>query len=178
MAEGQRGVNSIVRACDSGQTGGMKPLLPLVLSLVLSGCLPLSIYHREGVSVTRMQSDTTECEVAALRDVPASNQIRRGPPRFVPGRRICDASGACKTRPGFYVPGEIYTVDVNKGLRERVELQCMAARGYAPVTLPACSAGTVRAAPAGITRTLPRLTPGSCVIRNKGGSWQIVSTAQ
>lgn len=151
-----------------------------VLSLlaVLAGCAPLSIYHREGVEVTRMRSDQTNCEVSALRDVPEARQIRRGPARYIPGPRYCDRNGYCRYGAGYYIPGEVYTVDANAGLRGRVADQCMAQKGYAPVTLPRCSNAVAQSVPPGSTRVLPKLTSSSCVIRNQGGTWQIVSQAQ
>ncbi|MGB7244799.1 MAG: hypothetical protein WBC93_22260 [Sulfitobacter sp.] len=150
----------------------------LIVPMVLAGCLPLSIYHRPGVTVARAQSETTRCEVSALARVPVANQIHREPPEFVPGRRVCDASGACTTGPGYFIPGEIYTVDVNRELRGRVEAQCMAAKGYKKVKIPACAPGTATAGPPQATSVLPNITPQSCVIRHKGSGWQIVNRAK
>ena len=145
--------------------------------LVLASCAPLEIYHREGVPVTRMQSDLLACEVSALADVPVSNQVRREPPRYIPSRRICKADGSCYTRGGYYIPGEVYTVDVNLGLRERAEQQCMVDKNYLPATLPNCPNAVFRAAPKGATQVLPRLTSQSCAIRYTDGTWQIVNQA-
>ena len=156
----------------------MKQILVILAAMALSACVPLSIYYRDGISVSKMEADTTECQVKALRDVPVSTQIRRGAPIFYPGRRICDASGKCYYEAGYYAPGPIYSVDPNEGLRARVERQCMADRGYTPVSIPACPNRVANAAPAAVTTQLPRLTPSSCVIRNSGGSWQIVNRAQ
>ena len=153
----------------------MRPVFLMLFCAALAGCAPLSIYHKPGVSVTRMQSDQTNCEVAALRDAPVATQIRQRPPVFVPPRKICDAAGTCYTEPGYWVQGEIYTVDVNADLRGRVQTQCMAQKGYQPVSIPLCSASLARAAPPGQTTTLPRLTEQSCAIRNRDGTWQIVS---
>lgn len=146
-----------------------------LVPVVLSGCVPLSIYYREGVSVTRAERDTLACEVKALKDAPVANQIRVTPPRWVPGRRSCNSAGQCTVYPGYYLPGRTYTVDANAGLRKRVEVQCMATKGYAPVDIPACPDRIVRAAPPGVTATLPALTPQSCVIKNTNGTYQIVN---
>lgn len=154
----------------------MKPLLLfMAMTTVLAGCLPLSIYYREGAQVSLMQRETLACEVRALRDAPVANQIRRTPPRFVPSRRICDGAGNCTTRPGYYVPGEVYTVDVNAGLRQRIEAQCMADKGFVPAKIPACPPGAAKAAVPARTAVLPRLSENSCVIRNQDGSFQIVT---
>tara|TARA_R110002049_G_scaffold23545_10_gene83716 strand:+ start:106225 stop:106710 length:486 start_codon:yes stop_codon:yes gene_type:complete len=141
----------------------------------LAACAPLNTYYKPGATVAQVTRDTTACEVKALRDVPASTQVRRMPPRFVQGPRICDAAGNCRYGPGYYIPGEVVTFDPNDGLRKRVEGQCMADRGFAPVTIPPCPDSVARAAPARATTTLPALSPKSCVIRNSDGSFQIVT---
>lgn len=146
--------------------------------MVLTGCAPLTIYHREGVSVTRMNSDLLSCELSALADAPVANQIRRTPPRYIPARRICHADGSCYSKGGYFIPGEVFTVDVNQDLRNRAEQQCMANAGYTPATLPNCPGGIARAAPEGATQVLPRLSENSCVIRNDDDTWQIVTRAQ
>ncbi|WP_353343917.1 hypothetical protein [Aquicoccus sp. SU-CL01552] len=154
----------------------MRPAARLICSaLFLVGCAPMSLYYQPGVSVARMQDDTTRCEVRALREAPVATQIRQSPPTFVPGRRICNPKGECHVRPGHWVDGPIYTVDVNAGLRARVTQLCMSEKGYDPVTLPLCPAEVRQATPPGVTRVLPRLTEGACVIRNDDGSWQIVA---
>jgi len=146
----------------------MRPL-PLSLALlVLSGCLPVSTYYAEGVSLAQLERDNTRCDVQALRAAPVANQTRQGAPRYVP-RRVCDAAGNCYDRGGYWVPGEIYTVDVNAGLRTRVKALCMGDRGYRPVELPACPQAVARAAPPGPSPVLPRLNPNSCAIRTDGG---------
>lgn len=142
---------------------------------LLAACLPLDLYYREGVSVARMQADQTQCEVRALRDAPVASQIRRRPPVYVPPERVCDAQANCVTRPGYWVEGEIFTVDVNADLRARVADQCMIARGYRATTIPACPQSVANAAPPAATRILPPLSGNSCVIRNRGGTWQIVT---
>ena len=152
-----------------------KTLKLLTLCALLVGCAPLSIYYRPGVSVAQLQTDTTNCQVQALRDAPVANQIRRAPPVYYPGERVCNSEGKCLTRPGYWVDGQIYTVDVNEGLRARVETQCMAQKGYIPASIPPCSQEIANSFPPAATTTLPQLTPNSCVIRNRSGSWQIVN---
>lgn len=178
MADGPGGVNSIVPARAPMQHRNMKPNLSFCcagLLLLLAGCTPLSIYHQEGVAVTRMQSDLLACEVAAVNNVPVSTQLRREPPIFVPGQRVCRRDGRCYFRDGYYVEGRLYTVDANRGLRGRVQAQCMADKGYDPVSLPQCSSGVARQVPPGATQILPPLTDKSCVVKNNDGTWQIVT---
>ncbi|MFK7881258.1 hypothetical protein [Roseobacter sp.] len=181
MAEGLWAVNSIVLGRKAGQTATMWSLRHLLMVFgafsVLVSCAPLSIYHKEGAQVTRMQTDLLDCEIAALSDVPVNNQIRQEPPIYVPARRYCDAAGRCHSVGGYFEQGRIYTVDLNADLRGRAEAQCMAQRGYQPVTLPNCPSNVFRAAPKTETRVLPRLTEQSCAIKYQDGSWQIVNQA-
>ncbi len=175
MTDAPRAVNSIVTSADLGQTGPMGPLIRIVAAgLALAGCAPLAIYHRPGVSVSRMQTDTTNCAVAALKDAPVANQIRRDPPIYIPGRRYCGGAG-CYYGPGYWVGGGIYTVDVNQDLRNRVRDMCMAQKGYQPVSLRRCSDAVARGVPRAATRTLPALAPNSCAIPYRDGTWQIVT---
>ena len=143
--------------------------------MILAACAPLETYYRPGATVAQLNRDTTACEVQALRDVPASTVTRRKPPVFVPPRRSCDANGNCTEIPGYYVPGGFETFDPNAGLRLRVERQCMADKGYAPVSIPACPDSVAKAAPARTTTRLPEISAQSCVIRNSDGSFQIVT---
>ena len=152
----------------------MRALLTIALPLVLSGCLPLSTYYAEGVSFAQFERDTTNCDVRALRDAPVANQVRQGAPRYIP-RRVCRADGHCYTHGGYWVPGEIYTVDVNASLRARVKGQCMGDLGYRPVEIPACPQGVAQAAPPGPSATLPRLNARSCAIKTGDGRFRIVT---
>ncbi|MFL4471036.1 hypothetical protein ACERZ8_14515 [Tateyamaria armeniaca] len=126
--------------------------------LSLSGCLPVSTYYAEGVSAAQLMRDDTRCDVQALREAPVANQTRQGAPRFVP-HRVCDAAGQCYNRGGYWVPGDIYTVDVNADLRKRVKALCMADRGYRPVELPACRQGVAQAAPPALRPSCPVSMP-------------------
>ncbi|WP_425046315.1 hypothetical protein [Primorskyibacter sp. S87] len=148
--------------------------LPLVL--LLGACAgPLDLFYRPGVSVTRMQTDHTNCEVKALKDAPVANQVRQRAPIYYPGYPVCDGYGNCWYRPGYWVDGGIYTVDVNKDLRNRVLGQCMAQKGYQPVSLPQCSQGVrAQVAPQRTTK-LPNLSESSCYVKNSDGSYQIVT---
>ncbi len=150
----------------------------LVCLMVLSSCGPLSLYYREGQSVARMQTETTECRVKALKDAPVANQIRQSPPVYWPGRSYCDRYGRCYRSPGWWEPGNIYTVDVNKGLRNTVEAQCMAQKGYRPVSLPPCKSRVKSSVTPTRTTTLPPLNPSSCFRQFEDGSFQIITPGQ
>ncbi len=150
-------------------------ILPILAGvLALAGCAPLDIYYKPGASVARLNRQTLSCETQALREVPPSVQVRRGPPRYVPARRHCRKGRHCHSRGGFFVPGDLITYDPNDGLRKRVELQCMADQGFVPVSIPRCPDRVARAVPAQATFTLPVLTENACVIHNGDGSFQIV----
>lgn len=143
---------------------------------VLAACAgPVDLYYKPGGSVSRLATDTTDCQVRALRDAPVATQVRQRPPIYVPGNRWCNAAGQCYVSPGYWMDGGIYSVDANADLRARVEAQCMAARGYSPVSLPRCSPQVAEAAPKQLTGTLPRLSEGSCIIPYEGGGFQIVT---
>lgn len=158
----------------SGTVWAMRLCIALVVVCLASACAPLRTYYAEGVSFATLERDNTRCDVLALRDAPVATVVRRDPPRFV-RRRHCDSSGQCVYRGGIWVPGEVYTVDVNADLRARVKGQCMADRGYRPVQIPTCPSGVADAAPPGRTTILPTLNENSCVIRNQDGSFQIVT---
>ncbi|SEP59980.1 hypothetical protein [Thalassovita taeanensis] len=151
----------------------MPLFLALGLTAAATGCAPLSLYHKPGVAVVQMDGDLTQCQVSALSKVPVNTQIRTTPIQTFP-RTVCDRHGRCYTSVEI-MGGQTYTVDANKRLRDKVEAQCMAEKGYAPVELPQCSSAISNAAPKAVTTVLPRLAPTSCVIRNADGSWQIVT---
>ena len=176
MTEGHYTVNSIVSRAGAAHNRAMKTVLKVVTSAVLlAACGPMSLYYRPGATVARLNTDQTACEVAALRDAPVATQIRQNPPVYVPGPTRCDASGKCVQYPGHWVSGGFYTVDVNAGLRGRVEGLCMAQKGYEPVQIPRCSQAVIDAAPRRMTERLPALTASSCVIPYRDGTWQIVN---
>lgn len=177
MADGPEAVNSIVPVEYSVHNS--KTMLRLSLTsilILLAACTPLRIYHKPGVSVTRMQNDQLDCEVAALKEAPVASQLRRSPPEYFPGRRYCNSDGKCYRRGGYWIPGEVYSVDVNSTLRKKLENRCMAQLGYTPVELPQCrSDKSSPPADTSRTETLPALTDDSCAIRNDDGSWRIVN---
>lgn len=142
----------------------MRVLLPLLI--LLSACAPLKTYYRPGVTVAKLASDTTDCEVKALAAAPVVLERVVKPPEYTPPQQDCDGAGNCVYEPGYWEPGHTYTIDLNRDLRKRVETQCMARLGYAPVSVPQCPKGVEAA---GQTRVLPKLSERSCVIRKDGG---------
>lgn len=152
----------------------MKPKYLYAVVLILSACAPLKIYHKPGVTVSRMQDDMLACEVRALKDAPVATQVRRAPPEYIPSYRYCRSDGSCYRRGGYFLPGEVYTVDVNASLRNRLETQCMAKQGYQRTEIPNCKGTNSQSATPSPSDVLPVLTPNSCVIRNRSGGWQII----
>lgn len=153
----------------------MRPIALSIAALVaLTACdTGLSFYYKPGQSVSRLQTDHTNCEVQALRDAPVANEVRQSAPVYFPGRSYCNANG-CWAGPGYWSGGNVYTVDTNKSLRQRVLAQCMAEKGYQPVDLPTCSPAVRKAVAHKQTTVTPTLTESSCAIRLEDGGWQIV----
>lgn len=160
----------------------MRKLISIIGASLLLGVLascagPLRLYYQPGAQVANMQRSLLDCQVAAVESAPVATQIRREPPRYIPPRRYCDSAGRCWYDGGFWIDGEVYTFDANADLRERVERQCMADRGYSYVEVPNCSSGVASQVPVAATRVMPPLSPQSCAIRNDDGTWQIVTVA-
>ena len=143
-------------------------------AVLLSGCLPLSVYYREGVEVSRIEQDRTACDVQALQEVPKRILTRYIPPTYS-YRQRCNAAGACKTVRILLSPGRWERYDANEGLRARAAAACMAGKGYAKVKLKPCPPDVVEETAITATRVQPRLTANSCVIRIRGGKYQIVT---
>lgn len=142
--------------------------------LVVSACSPLTIYHRAGVPVADVERTLLQCQVAALKDAPIAKQRVQSPPIFVPPRRICNGSGVCVVRPGYFDDGIVEVFDANRELRIRLERQCMADKGFAPTQITRCPLGTARDLERSQTRILPSLSTQSCAVVYPDGSWQIL----
>ncbi len=139
------------------------PALSLpALALCLASCGPVAVYHKQQTSFAELDRDLLQCQIGALRDAPVANEIRRSPPVFRPGHRICTADG-CYTRPGYWIEGNIYTVDVNLDLRQRVEQTCMAQAGYTRLDAKRCPPGTPRPARAALGALNPA-TADQCAV--------------
>ena len=178
MAEAPISVNSIVLFRGLVHSKRMRTRVLLVLGSILLAvaCSPLSVYYKQGGSVERLKRDQLMCETRALNEAPVSTVVRQGPPRYYPGGRYCNGSGNCYRRGGFWVPGEVYSTDVNRSLRSRIEAQCMADRGYQPIEIQRCSQGTASASTdTSRSDVLPPLTENSCAIRYDDGSIEIIS---
>lgn len=130
-------------------------VLPALAAVLLAACGPIDVYYRQGAPVQRLESDTLSCKVDALKKAPVANQLRQQPATYYPGERIC-RDGSCWTRPGHWVEGRIYTVDINQNLRQRLEQSCMAAKGYQQLPIRRC---TMKEASARLAYAPDRLAP-------------------
>lgn len=160
-----------------------KPCLASAFSFVflgLAACGPLPVYYKTGSDQTRTNSDTLTCEVKALKDAPVANQIRQRPPVYYQGRRHCNSSGSCWTSPGYWVDGGTYTVDVNQGLRNQLEQNCMAQKGYRRLELPRCTKEQITALQSqlgstqGATAGAAGLPEEACAVRQSNGNTVIL----
>ena len=154
----------------------MKPALSLWMVVVLlAACGPVSVYYKPGASQTVQKNDLLSCQVDALAKAPVASQIRRTPPQFIPRRSVCRADGRCTYRGGYFVDGDVYTVDVNAKLRADIEASCMGKKGYTPVELPRCNSNI---ASVETPQGTPGLTVASCVQKDDSGAWQIIDPAE
>ncbi|QFT93033.1 hypothetical protein FIU86_09265 [Roseovarius sp. THAF9] len=177
MTDGAVTVNCFVPRGNVDKLGCMRwylaPLFACVAPL-LAGCLPTTVYYKEGAPVSGVARDRTQCNVAALREVPVRTLTRYIPPTYS-YRPVCNAAGACKTVRVLLSPGRWERYDANEGLRARVARQCMADQGYQKVSLKPCPPEVVEATVITATRVQPPLTENSCAIRIRGGKYQIVN---
>jgi len=177
MTDGSGRVNRFVwaRTRHDRVDFGMRNVSFLLLTLgVLSACLPLNLYYKEGTPVDRLNRDEANCSLEAAKAVPIDNRTRYIPGHEVP-RTTCDAAGNCHTYWVQITPDRIETYDANEDARATYSEQCMIAKGYERVRLPACSSDVVESTQLARTRVLPPIGSNSCAIRLKGGGWQVVN---
>lgn len=124
--------------------------------------------------MSRMFSDLTDCQVKALDGAPVATVLRQGPPRYIPGYNYCYHGGGCYWRGGYFVPGRVYSVDVNAPLRLQLETTCMGEQGYQRVELKNCPIGVRPQGGMQQTQVLPPLSEDSCAVRGDNNTWQII----
>lgn len=146
-----------------------RPLLILWIVLLGASCAPPPLYHKAGIAIAQVQADEADCTDTAMAAVPVKARTRYIDPVYS-ARRVCDAAGHCGTFPILISPGRIVTEDINEGKRAVAAKACMADKGYARVTLPACDP-----APDTIAPRQPVLTDRSCAVRTGSGDWWIVT---
>ncbi|WP_454274391.1 hypothetical protein [Roseovarius sp. MBR-154] len=146
----------------------------IILPLSLFACAPPALYHKPGAVPAQIESNLTNCQVAALERVPRDIRTRYIPPQYAP-YTYCDGRGYCYTRTRLVRADYTETYDANEGLRARVVEQCMAHAGYRPVALPQCDPDRVRAANVPAEAPQPSLDGTSCTVRLPSGAWRIVT---
>ncbi|WP_148234691.1 hypothetical protein [Pseudooceanicola batsensis] len=179
MTERHEAVKRIVLAPDSMQSARMfrsrRTLLTALAAVVtLSGCAQ-DIYFREGATVSEVRRAEDACALSARQAAPFRPRTILVPGPIVPARKVCDGQGNCQTRPAYQAPPEFETMDANAERRVLIARTCMAERGFDRVSLPYCSGAVRNAAPAAVTRRLPRLTGQSCIIPRGQAGYQIVT---
>lgn len=125
----------------------MKNRITALVSLVtLAACVTEpSVYTaawKIGQNGAARETDITACEVESLSKVPRALTTNVTPVYRTPSNVQCTSYGYstnCVDYGGQVYGGQAYTQDVNAGLRERVQWQCLARKGYTPITRPTCT---------------------------------------
>lgn len=146
------------------------------------GCVPSEskMIWRAGSSLSQIDSDTTSCEVAALKEVPRAMAVGVTPtyttPTYVtPTYTNCYGYGygaTCTTTGGQISGGQTfggnpYSYDANSSLRTKLVAQCMAKQGYQVSTFPYCTKDQEANAVSLIGARLPDPTNVACVTRDE-----------
>ncbi|SEM15966.1 hypothetical protein SAMN05443999_11438 [Roseovarius azorensis] len=176
MTDGPTLVNCFVLTATSFYTAAMQLLKhgPAVLLAALTACAPPALYYKPGASPAQVESNLTNCAVAALDRVPRDIRTRFIPAQYST-RTYCNSYGRCYPRTYLVQPARTESYDANAALRGRVTEQCMAEAGYRPVSLPQCDPAEVRLSALPADPAQPPLGPGSCALRLASGKWRIVT---
>ncbi|WP_375172948.1 hypothetical protein [Pseudooceanicola sp.] len=151
-----------------------RPFIALASLLLLCACVQ-QIDYRAGMSTAEVNRIRDACTLQALNQAPVNTQTRVLPGRFIPERQICDANGNCTIRPAYQEFPRFETYDANTQRRALLTRTCLSSRGIDRVSLPYCEAAVKSQVEPGITRVLPPLTEGSCIIPRGSGAYQIVT---
>ncbi|HEY0294046.1 MAG TPA: hypothetical protein VGC69_01790 [Bordetella sp.] len=100
-----------------------------LLALVLSGCTQYQ-WYKDRATQDDYNQDTYACDMESAHAYPAVPAIGIVSPGFMtPPRTYCRARG-CYTSPGYYIPPDMGTVDLNEDNRSEAAKRCMYARGW------------------------------------------------
>ena len=155
----------------------MRPARLLLPAFVaLAACTPPSLYHKPGGSMGALDRDLAACRAAAAREVPQALRTRTIAPDTML-RPVCLPNGYCYWDRVTLRPAQIETYDANSDLRAEVIRLCMADKGYARVTLPACAPAVASQATIRSDSALPGLSDRSCALRTDAGRWRVVTPA-
>lgn len=106
-----------------------------------------AVYWKDEVSADQRRADHTSCEVAALQAAPRALSSTPNPTYRVPDNVQCTQVGNytnCYNYGGQVIGGGTTTTDYNQDLRDRVQDQCMASRGYSLRQFRSCTAEDVK----------------------------------
>ena len=84
--------------------------------IVLGGCFAPAPYQKAGVTTAQAAEDDYQCRLEAAQSVPVNDQTRTRP-------KVVFSTGAV-------MPAQVYSVDVNAGLRQEFFDRCMLKKGY------------------------------------------------
>ena len=118
MTDGPEAVNRFVPVRPACYHRPMKPLPALICLALMAACAPPPLYHKAGADPALAEARRTQCEVAALREVPRDIRTTYVPPRYMPAP-FFDAHG--HRWHGFVLlePGRTESYDANAALRDR-----------------------------------------------------------
>lgn len=142
--------------------------------LTLTACTSMTIYHRDGAEVSRIDTDLTACRASAQTEVPPDIRQRYIPPVYS-YQSYCYPNGYCTSQRILSAPGYFTPYDANEGKRAAWIQSCMAQKGFSQISLPLCEGEVTRATTIRRTRVQPPITETSCIIRIRGGGYQIVT---
>ena len=146
----------------------------LLVLLTLTACTSTTIYYRDGAEVSRIASDLTSCQSNALTRVSPDIRQRYIPPVYS-YQPYCDANGNCTSQRIQTAPGYFTSYDANEGVRAAWTQSCMSEKGFNQISLPLCGADVIKATTVTRTQVQPPITEDSCIIRIRGGGYQIVT---
>lgn len=138
----------------------------------VTGCMETSMWYREGVSPMKVNSDSTDCQVAAAQRVPVNSQLGQTPVYYTPVQTQCYGYGSsvsCTQTGGQSYGGNVYSYDANAGLRSRVTQQCMMNKGYQLINIRKCEDKDLKGGIRSYS-VLPQLTPNSCYVNAPSGT--------
>lgn len=167
----------------------------------LAGCMtqPDTTYGYKDKPVTRAQkaADILECDLKAVKAVPANNQVAQTPVFRTPTYRTpvtCSSTGSVNGYGGYgtynsstncmggqvtggqVYGGQAYSYDANSNLRDRVWLQCLKDKGYKQTTapIPQCRKDQVPTGYVNDQTILHRPVPGACAITSMDNSGSVI----
>mgnify|MGYP003631533907 CR=1 FL=1 len=159
----------------------------LISSVILFGCATTpatqTILWADSKSFSQQQSDVTNCQISALREIPRAMAVGTTPtyttPVYTtPTSTQCYGGGyyATCTSTGGNVSGgqtyggQVYSYDANSKLRDQVAAQCVANKGYQLLTYPTCTDEMIAQGVTSFSGVRPKAVSVGCVLADKTGA--------